>query len=550
MGITGRRLGHNKKKIMKNKPGIEDISNKNMQLVEITEKDLLKLPFPFNESGDLPAIKGLSDEQKKKYECSLDGVVGIGLTKPNTKEEEDKLVQSFLTGLRKLMNASDNWTFLQPLVLSLEYCAKCQNCSDSCPIYIGSGKKEVYRPTYRAEVLRRIIKKYLKTGGRLLSKLSGEDIALNREVVSRLAESVYRCTLCRKCAQACPIGVDNGLITHEVRKLFSQEMGISPKEIHEHGTIQQLKVGSTTGITPKALVNLVNFMEGEIEDKTGKKIKIPIDKEGADILFLHNAGEFISWPENMEAYAIIFDTAGINWTISSELYGYDGVNYGVWYDDIQLARIVTRHAQVARDLKVKRISVGECGHAHKVLLVIADRILTGDLNIPRESAIPLLADLVCKKKVNLNPELNNFPVTLHDPCNLVRMTGIIEPQRRILRAICPQFLEMQPNGVENNCCGGGSGFAIMAQANFPEWRSLVAGRVKFKQILETFQDVIKPEIKKYVCAPCSNCKGQFRDMFSYYGVWDKCSILYGGLAELIVNAMTDIKQPFINWEWR
>jgi hypothetical protein len=32
-------------------------------------------------------------------------------------------------------------------------------------------------------------------------------------------------------------------------------------------------------------------------------------------------------------------------------------------------------------------------------------------------------------------------------------------------------------------------------------------------------------------------------------VWEKSGILYGGLAELIVNAMTGLKQPFIKWEF-
>ena len=36
----------------------------------------------------------------------------------------------------------------------------------------------------------------------------------------------------------------------------------------------------------------------------------------------------------------------------------------------------------------------------------------------------------------------------------------------------------------------------------------------------------------------------------FYEIWEKFGILYGGLAELIVNAMVDIKQPFIKWEWR
>jgi hypothetical protein len=84
--------------------------------------------------------------------------------------------------------------------------------------------------------------------------------------------------------------------------------------------------------------------------------------------------------------------------------------------------------------------------------------------------------------------------------------------------------------------------------NFPDWRSSVAGRIKLKQILETFQDVIDPQINKYVCAPCSNCKGQIRDLFSYYKVTEKTGIHYGGLAELVVNAMVDIKEPYIQWD--
>ena len=68
--------------------------------------------------------------------------------------------------------------------------------------------------------------------------------------------------------------------------------------------------------------------------------------------------------------------------------------------------------------------------------------------------------------------------------------------------------------------------------------------------LDTFQDIIGPEHKKYLCAPCSNCKGQMREMFQAYGVFNKCNILYGGLVELIVNAMADIKDPFLTWEWR
>jgi Fe-S oxidoreductase len=127
--------------------------------------------------------------------------------------------------------------------------------------------------------------------------------------------------------------------------------------------------------------------------------------------------------------------------------------------------------------------------------------------------------------------------------------GVVEPQRRILRKIAPKFREMEPHGVYNYCCGGGSGFAIMSGHNFMDWRSHVSGRKKLQQILNAFSDCKGPQTPKYVCAPCSNCKGQIRDILAYYGMWEKERILYGGLVELIVNAMVDVKPGFIEWEW-
>jgi Fe-S oxidoreductase len=529
---------------------INDISQNPEQLADIAAEDLMELPFPDGQAEKDPPVNPLTDAQKETYESSLDGVVAVGIPKPKTKEEEDKLVASFLRGLKKLFSKENNWTFLQPLALSLEYCAKCLACSEECPVYLASGGQDIYRPTYRAEVLRRIKKKYLGgKGSKFLSKFTEGDIELNWETIARLMELSYRCTLCRRCAQSCTRGVDNGLITHELRKLFSQEMGIAAKELHGAGTVQQLKVGASTGVAPKTLKGMIAFMEDEIEEKTGRKTKIPVDKEGADILLIHNTGEYISWMENPEAFAIIFEAAGLNWTLSSELGGYEGTNYGVWYDDVQFSRIVVQQAQVAHRLKVKKIVLGECGHAHKALTVIADRVLTGDLNIPRESFLPLLEDLVCNEKLKLDPSKNDFPVTLHDPCNIVRLMGIVEPQRRILRKICPQFREMEPHGVDNYCCGGGSGFAIMNSMNFTDWRTSISGRMKMKQVLDTFKDVSSPEIYKYLCAPCSNCKGQLRDLLRRYEVWERYGILYGGLVELVVNAMTDIKEPFVTWEF-
>ncbi len=533
---------------MKKHIDLRDLSRTDRQpLTHLENTDLMPLPAPLDTPAKDHAWAPLSQQAKDTTECFLDDTCALNLPKPQTPEEEKQLVAKFISGLEKLFTKENNWTLLQPLLLTMEHCTGCQTCADACHIFEASGGNELYRPTFRSEAIRRLYFKYVKHGG-LISAWQHGDIELNWPMVARLAELAHRCNLCRRCAQTCPIGCDNALVARELRKLFSQEMGISAKEVHDQGSMLQLKVGSSTGMNSIVVKDNVDFVDEDTSEKTGMEIHTPWDVVGADILLIHNAGEIMAWPENIGAFAAIFQAAGLSWTLSSDLAGYDSINYGLWYDDSMFARTAILHGQAAAKLKVKKIVLGECGHAHKSLSVIADRVLCGDLNIPRESSMTLLRDLIMDGRIKCDPSRNDFPVTLHDPCNMVRLMGVVEPQREILRKICPQFREMEPHGVHNYCCGGGSGMAIMKGGNFPDWRMHVPGRKKMQQVLDAFSECIGPETNKYLCAPCSNCKGQMRDILSYYDLWEKNHILYGGLVELIVNSMVNVKPGYLEWE--
>jgi Fe-S oxidoreductase len=539
---------------MTDRTRLSDLSRRSHEpLLRIEREDLTPLPLARSDAAGLQACATTAGPaftpRGAMADYPLDDARALNLPTPASPDEERELVARFLSGLEKLFSRENNWTFLQPLLLTVEHCARCQTCSDSCHIFEASGRAEIYRPTYRAEILRRLYFQHVKGGG-LLSAWQHGTVELNWPMVARLAELAYRCNLCRRCAQSCPLGADNGLVAHEIRKLFSQEMGIAPKELHASGSMLQLRAGSSTGMTPAAVRDNMQFIDEEMSEKTGLSVETPWDVEGADILLIHNAGEILAWPENPGAFGVLLNAAGVSWTMSSDLVGYDSVNYGVWYDDAQFARVAVQHAEAARRLKVKKIVVGECGHAHKSLLVVADRLLAGDLAIPRESFLTVLRDIVLDGRVALDPGRNSFPVTLHDPCNYVRLMGIVEPQREILRRVCPEFREMHPHGVDNYCCGGGSGFAIMSGGGFEEWRAEVSGRKKLQQILGAFADCADPSVPKYVCAPCSNCKGQIRDLLAYHHIWETHRIQYGGLVELVVNAMTAVRPGFIEWEWR
>ncbi len=527
--------------------GFRDFGDGDGALTRIAFEEQVPLPPPFDRIEEEPPFKSLTEQAREKY-VQLDDTIALNIPLPQSPEEEKALVERFLSGLTKLVTRENNWTFLEPLMISLEHCARCQTCAEACHVYEESGRHPLYRPSYRAEVLRRLYFKYVKSG----STWVHGDIDLNWRTVTRLIELAYRCNLCRRCAQTCPIGVDNGLLAREIRKIASQEMGIAPRELHEAGSMLQLKVGSSTGMNSVVVKDNIEFIDEETTERTGIPVETPWDKEGADILLIHNAGEIMAWPENPGAFALLFNAAGLSWTLSSDLAAYDGINYGVFYDDFQFARTALKHLEAARKLKVKKIVMGECGHAHKAISVIADKIVTGDLNVPRESGMNVLRDIVKSGRIRFDKSRNDFPVTLHDPCNLVRLMGVVSPQREVIQAVVPEerFREMTPHGVHNFCCGGGSGFAIMSGHNFADWRHRVTGRRKFRQILEAFQnEPMDVEHPKYVCAPCSNCKGQLRDIIAYYDAWEKAGIYYGGLVELMFNAMVDAQPGYIDWEW-
>ena len=184
---------------MKKDIRIEDISRQKDEILSPIEiEDLIPLPQPYDKIEEELTWKEIKPDQKERLVCNLDGVIALNLPHPENEEEEKKYTTQFVSGLKKLLDQQNNWTFLQPLLLSIEYCVGCQTCNDACPIFTGSGRNEIYRPTYRSEVFRRLVKKYVNPGGKVLSKFSNGNIDLNWATISRLYELSYRWTLCRR----------------------------------------------------------------------------------------------------------------------------------------------------------------------------------------------------------------------------------------------------------------------------------------------------------------------------------------------------------------
>ncbi len=452
----------------------------------------------------------------------------LSLPQPRSPEEEQALVARFLAGVKRAFTSEGDPALRSRLLRAIEHPVKCPRCEAACHVFQGSGRDENQRPGLRAGVLRRIYYKYVRGGGRLSTWWHG-NVDLDWARIARLAQMAYSCNLCERCSQNCRTA-DHALIARQLRVIF-REMGIAPLE--------------NRGADAQWVRERVKAIDEHTGQRTGLEVHTPWDVEGAEVLLLQPASTLADWPENAGAVALLLSRAGVRWTMSSEIAG-DDLGGAFAEDSVELLKRARRYVQAARSLKAKTILAGESGAAYRALYSYSPR--PGDApEVARGNMVTLIRDLVQSGRLEFDPVRNDFPVTLHDPCNLVRH-GVVEPQREVLRRLCPQFREMDPWAEQNYCCGGGGGLTRIA--NSREWRAEVSGRKKTEQVLEAFSECLEAGTRKYLCAPCGDCKVQLNTLLDEHAPWEKHRIRCGGLAELVVNAMVAVRPGFLNWESR
>jgi len=88
---------------MTKKTQLKDMSRKDREpLAHLENRDLMPLPAPLDSPEKDKPWKLLTDKVRENVESGLDDTVAINIPQPKTKEEEDELVQKFLSGLDKL----------------------------------------------------------------------------------------------------------------------------------------------------------------------------------------------------------------------------------------------------------------------------------------------------------------------------------------------------------------------------------------------------------------------------------------------------------------
>jgi len=414
---------------------------------------------------------------------------------------EEKIIQLKPEDLKKALQVFRE-KLNQEHAAYLNSCVHCGLCADSCHYYLTHENVQSL-PAYKLSLVQGIFKKYFSFVGKNIPGWTGAK-EFNQAMVREWVDSFFgRCTLCGRCSLNCSLGINIHYLIRTARSALAA-IDIVPPGLQSTADTA-LEKGNNMGIPKKDWIETVEWLEEELQDEVGdKQARLPMDQKGARLFYAINPREPMFFPLSILAVGKILYAAGESWTFSSN--NYDVTNYGYFSGNDEAAAIMSgRLVRSMKKLDCKTLVLAECGHGFNAARWEAPEWLSKKHDFEVKSILEIVADNIRQDRIKLDPSLNPNPVTLHDPCNLVRLGGIVEEQRLILKNAVSHFIEMSPNREKNFCCGGGGG--QLAMTRFSQ-RRLKAGQIKADQIRKTGA--------KIVAAPCHNCIDQLMELNKHY----------------------------------
>jgi Fe-S oxidoreductase len=420
----------------------------------------------------------------------------------------------------------------------MDACVHCGACSDKCHYFLGTGDPK-NMPVARQDLMRAVYRRYFTFAGKHFPKLVGA-VDMTKDVLDGWWSYYNQCSECRRCSVFCPYGIDTAEVTMAAREIMDS-VGLGQKYANEIiGKVH--RIGNNLGIPGPALEDTLLGLEEDTKEETGLDIRFPLDEAGAEVLLVTPSADFFSEPhvESLIGYAKVFHAAGIKWTLSTK--ASEAGNFGLFIGNYeQMRNISLRVKEAAQELGVKRIVVGECGHAWRVAYSFWNTLMgpIGGLD-PRypmpQHICELTYDLIQRGVLKFDKEKNDDRiVTFHDSCNVARASrmgtmpgGQFVIPREIIKAVVNNFHDMAPGTTHEAtfCCGGGGGLLT---------DDLMEIRVKGAlPRMEALKNVVDGHGVNFMATICAICKAQFSKVLPYYGF---NMGMVGGVHQLVSKAI-------------
>jgi Fe-S oxidoreductase len=365
---------------------------------------------------------------------------------------------------------------------------------------------------YRAEIVRRLYKKYFKSQGKFWPSV-GEAKELSDMAVEELFEAAYSCTGCRRCMVYCPFGIDTQMIM-SIAKLLLIGANAEP-QILTLLADTSVEKGKSLELFKDSFLDGIKRLEEDVVQKwrgEAGENAIPVDVAGADLLYVALAGAHSIIPA-----AAVFNAAGENWTLSF----FEAVNFGAFVGDPTKTKLILdRIVNEAKRLKVKEVCICECGTAYRVM-----KQLSGNQPFNVTSITEAHVRYLREGRIKVDKSKLNGGITYHDPCQIARNGGIFDEPRYILQHLTDDFREMSPEPTYNWCCGGGGGLVALGEETL-DFR-MKSSKVKVDQVNATGA--------KILTTACENCHTQLSNLNDHYKMGVKVKFLSSLVADALMQ---------------
>jgi len=344
----------------------------------------------------------------------------------------------------KIETLSPTRAFSVKQMVEIDGCLSCGVCADNCEVY-----SETANPgTVYLGILKNFRSIMRRRHGPIAKMLRQEQpTATELKLFSR---GVYYCTLCARCKEVCPIGIDTRSLGRAIREFLVNE-GYYPPNFN----LMRDSVASNHNVL--GLPNSERAMWVEYLPKPDETLTKKTHAEVA--YFVGCMSSFSPTVQDVPAaFAQILQYGSIDFGILGEnewCCGYPLVWAGMRREAEALRKENTKRIA---DLGVKTavFSCPSCYHSWKTEYDVDIEILHHSEYILR---------LIKEGKIQLKPL--NATVTYHDPCDLGRNSGVYDAPREVIRSIPGlSFTEMRFNREKALCCGGGGDVEVVDE-NFP-----------------------------------------------------------------------------------
>jgi Fe-S oxidoreductase len=393
------------------------------------------------------------------------------------------------------------------LKVYMQTCMRCGICSEGCHTYISRNKDPNFAP----------VAKVKDTVWEMVKRKGKVDAAF----IKRAAQIAYtECNGCRRCSMYCPFGIDIAFFIMTTRRICHL-LGVVPQYLQD--TVNSHAVTSNQmWVQQDEWIDTLIWQEEDARDELAGS-RIPLDKEGAEIMYSVIAPEPKILAQLLANIAIIMKAAKMDWTMPSTD-GWDNSNMAMFSGDFEvMARVERLHWEKAMQLKVKRMVMGECGHAYRGAVYDGPRWLGWKKTpIPMVHAVDFYHELLTSGRIKIAKKIEE-PVTVQDPCNIVRGLGLHHKLRYIMNALCEDFRDTDPRFEHNYCCAAGGG-AINCG---PPWKLT---RMKSIQIKA---EQFKATGAHTIVTPCHNCHSGIEDIIGHF----KLGMHVAFISEFLVKTM-------------